>query len=79
MLAAPHCDDLRQNRDCDLVRGNGAEIEAGRRLELGQLLGGDAPLGQCCLQCFGLFAAADESDVVGIDSKRSEQCVDTTT
>ena len=44
MLAAPHGDDLRQDRDRDLVRRDRAEVEAGGRLELRQTLGGDAAL-----------------------------------
>ena len=42
ILAAPDGEDFRQDRDSDLVRPDGAEIEAGRRLEFRKPLGRDA-------------------------------------
>src|SRR5262249_40910688 len=48
--AAPHRDDLRHDRDRDLVRRDGAEVEPCGRLELGQAFGGDAALGELRFQ-----------------------------
>ena len=62
ILAAPGRDDLRQDRDCNLVGSDGAEVEASRRFELGQSFGRNSLLRQRRLQHFGLATAADKSE-----------------
>ena len=42
--AAPRRDNLRQDRDRNLIGGDGAEVEASRRLELGEPFRCNAPL-----------------------------------
>ena len=44
IFAAPRRDNLRQDRDRNLVGGDGAEVEASRRLELGEPFRCNAPL-----------------------------------
>src|SRR5579862_3810750 len=74
VLAAADRDDLSQDRDRDLVGRDGAEIEAGGRLELAETVGRDASLCKFPLESLGFFAAADEGDVVGVDGERRQKC-----
>src|SRR5580698_9754226 len=68
-FAAPDRDDLRQNRNRDLVRRDGAEIETGGRFQLHQTFGSDAACRERGFQRLGLLAAADEGYVIDVDGE----------
>jgi len=73
MFAASRGDDLGQDRDCNLVGCDGAEIETRRRLEVRQTLSGNAPLRERCFQHFGLPPAANKRNVIDFDRERRQQ------
>jgi simple sugar transport system permease protein len=66
-------DNFCKDRDRDLVGRDGAEIEAGRRLELRQAFGGNAPLRQRRFQRIGFLAATDERHIGRIDGECGQQ------
>ena len=68
--ARPHLDDLAQDRHGDLGRRLGADVEADRAVDAGELLVGDAGLGQPLL-ALGMGApAAQRADIEGIRLER---------
>ena len=65
-LAASHRDNFGQDRDCNLLGRDRAQIKPGGCLQFGQPFGGHAVLRKRGLECFGFFATADKSDVIDI-------------
>src|SRR6516225_6399131 len=65
-------DNFGKDGDRDLVGRYGAKIEACRRLKHRQPFGGNAALRQRRFERFGFLAAADESNVGGLDGKRGQ-------
>src|SRR5437773_2431352 len=62
-LAAPHGDQLSQNRDRNFLRRHGADVEANRRMYALQALGRHALGEQGVVNSFHLRPAADQAEV----------------
>src|SRR5215470_9946683 len=73
-LAASHRDDFGQDRDCNLLGRDRAEIKPGGRLQSGQAFGGYAALCKRGLERLGFFATADKGDVIDLSSQRRREC-----
>src|SRR3954451_23568671 len=65
--------DLGQDRERDFLRGDGAEIEAGRRLDAVERRGIDTLRDEFCAQRRHLAPAADEGVIGGFNRDRRAQ------